>query len=269
MDPMITIAVRAARAAGSVITRSFGKVDTFTVSQKTRNDYVSDVDKAAEQEIISILSKTYPGHCFLAEEGGYHGRNPDKDDYVWIIDPLDGTTNFLHGFPQFAVSIALQYRGKLERAVVYDPLRQDLFTAVRGGGAMLNNRRLRVSAQKGLKGALLGTGLPFKDQRYIDAYLAMLKDLIKDTSGVRRAGAAALDLAYVAAGWLDGFWEIGLQPWDMAAGILLVQEAGGVVSDLQGGERYMDTGNLVAGGQRVQQAMCEVIKPHLTESLRS
>ncbi len=160
MDPMINIAVRAARAAGDIITRSLGKYDSYTVTQKTRNDFVSDVDKAAEQEIVHILSKAYPAHRFLGEEGGDHGRTADKDDYVWIIDPLDGTTNFLHGFPQFAVSIALQHRGKLERAVIYDPNRQDLFTAVRGGGAKLNNRKLRVTPQKGLKGALLGTGLP-------------------------------------------------------------------------------------------------------------
>lgn len=268
MDPMINIAVRAARVAGGIITRSLGKFDSYTVTQKTRNDYVSDVDKAAEQEIINVLSKSYPNHCFLAEEGGYHGRTPDKDDYVWIIDPLDGTTNFLHGFPQFAVSIALQYRGKLERAVVYDPMRQDLFTAVRGGGAMLNNRRLRVTPQKSLKGALLGTGFPFKDQSYLDAYLAMLKDLIKDTAGIRRAGAAALDLAYVAAGWLDGFWEIGLQPWDMAAGVLLIQEAGGVVTDLEGGDNYLENGHLVTAGPRLHQIMVDTVKPHVTDNLR-
>lgn len=268
MDPMINIAVRAARAAGDIITRSMGKLDSLHVTQKALNDFVSDVDRAAEAEIIHHLSRAYPKHRFLAEEGGHHGNEPGKDDYVWIIDPLDGTTNFLHGFPQFAVSIALRHKGKIERAVIYDPLRQELFTAVRGGGATLDNRRLRVTPRRSLTGALLGTGFPFRNQTHVDAYLGMIKDLIKDTAGIRRAGAAALDLAYVAAGRLDGFWELDLQPWDMAAGVLLIREAGGAVSDLLGGDRYMETGHVVTGGPRVHQAMLETIKPHLTDALR-
>ncbi|HLF96175.1 MAG TPA: inositol monophosphatase family protein [Methylococcaceae bacterium] len=268
MDPMITIAVRAARAAGEIISRSMGRIDALTIGEKTRNDFVSEVDRLAEQEIIHILSKAYPHHAFLGEEGGLQGQRRGRDEFVWIIDPLDGTTNFLHGFPQFAVSIALKHRDKLERAVIYDPLKQELFTAVRGAGATLDNRRIRVTQRKSLKGALLGTGFPFKDQSYLDAYLGMFRDLVRDTAGIRRAGAAALDLAYVAAGRLDGFWELGLHPWDMAAGVLLIQEAGGMVSDIEGGEHYMETGHIIAGGAKLHQAMAELIRPHVAESLR-
>jgi myo-inositol-1(or 4)-monophosphatase len=268
MDPMITIAVRAARAAGEIISRSVGRIDALKVGEKTSNDFVSEVDRLAEQEIIYILSKAYPHHAFLGEEGGLQGQRRGRDEYVWIIDPLDGTTNFLHGFPQFAVSIALKHRDRLERAVIYDPLKQELFTAVRGAGATLDNRRIRVTQRKTLKGALLGTGFPFKDQSYLDAYLGMFRDLVRDTAGIRRAGAAALDLAYVAAGRLDGFWELGLHPWDMAAGVLLIQEAGGMVSDIEGGEHYMETGHVIAGGAKLHQAMVEVIRPHVTPSLR-
>ena len=268
MDPMITIAVRAARAAGEIISRSVGRIDVLTIGEKSRNDFVSEVDRLAEQEIIHILSKAYPHHAFLGEEGGMQGQRRGGDDYVWIIDPLDGTTNFLHGFPQYAVSIALKYRDKLERAVIYDPLKQELFTAVRGAGATLDNRRIRVAQRKTLKGALLGTGFPFKDQSFLDSYLGMFRDLVHDTAGIRRAGAAALDLAYVAAGRLDGFWELGLHPWDMAAGVLLIQEAGGMVSDIEGGENYLETGHVIAGGAKLHQAMCEVIRPHVTDALR-
>lgn len=266
MDPMLTIAVRAARAAGDIIVRAMDRVDLLNVTLKSRNDFVSDVDRQAEQEIVTILRKAYPDHAVLGEEHGAQG--PERSEHVWVIDPLDGTTNFLHGFPQFAVSIALLHRGKPERGVVYDPLRQELFTAARGAGAMLDNRRLRVTKQKGLAGALLGTGIPFKDQSYIDPYLGMLKSLLKDAAGIRRAGSAALDLAYVAAGRFDGFWEIGLQSWDMAAGLLLVQEAGGIVSDLEGGDRYLETGSIVTANPKLHTAMLELIKPHLTEQLR-
>jgi myo-inositol-1(or 4)-monophosphatase len=267
MDPMLNIATRAVRAAGDLIVRYLDRIDTLQVSSKARNDFVSEVDRQAEREIVHILQKAYPGHAFLGEEGGRQGAK--GEDFVWIIDPLDGTTNFLHGFPQFAVSLALQHRGRLELAVVYDPLRQELFTAKRGGGAALNSRRIRVARQNSLTGALLGTGIPFKDQTHIEAYLNMLRDLVRDTAGIRRAGSAALDLSYVAAGRLDGFWEFGLKKWDMAAGILLIQEAGGVVSDLEGGGTYLETGNLVTGNPRVHQQMLEVIRPHLTEPLRS
>lgn len=266
MDPMLNIAVRAARAAGDIIVRSMDRVDLLNISPKGRNDYVSDVDRQAERVIVNTLLNAYPGHACLGEEGGLQGTA--KSDYVWVIDPLDGTTNFIHGFPQFAVSIALFYKGKVERGVIYDPVKQELFTGSRGGGATLNNRRLRVTKQAGMVGALLGTGIPFKDQSYLDAYLGMLKSLLKDAAGIRRAGSAALDLAYIACGRLDGFWEIGLQKWDMAAGVLLIQEAGGIVSDLEGGDKYFETGGIVAANPKLHQLMVGLIEPHLTSPLR-
>jgi len=265
MNPTINIAVRAARQAGSVIMRSFHRLDTLTVSEKQVNDYVSEVDRNAEQAIIDIIRRAYPGHAILAEESGMHG----KDDFQWVIDPLDGTTNYLHGFPQFAISIALKQRGRLEAGVIYDPVHDEMYTASRGDGALLNDRRLRVTDQKTLKGALLGTGIPFRDQRYMDAYLGMLKDLTRETAGIRRPGSAALDFAYVAAGRLDGFWELGLSEWDFAAGALLVQEAGGVVSDIGGGSRHMETGNVITAGVRLHRLMVDAIRPHLPDTLRA
>ncbi len=264
MQPLLNIAVTAARKAGAIITRSVDRLDTLSISAKGYNDYVSEVDRAAEQEIIYTIHKAYPQHGILAEESGAQG----DDEFQWIIDPLDGTTNFLHGFPQFAVSIGLRHKGRLEVAVVYDPLRQELFTGLRGGGAKLDDRRIRVSKARSLEGTLLGTGFPFRDQTHVDAYLAMFKDFLPRTAGIRRAGSAALDLAYVAAGRLDGFWEIGLNPWDMAGGILLIQEAGGLVSDLRGGHSFFETGNLVTGNPKVLKAMLQVIQPHLTPALK-
>lgn len=266
MDAMLTIAVRAARAAGDIITRSMDRVDLLNISPKGRNDFVSEVDRLAEREIVSTLLRAYPNHACLGEEDGMQGAS--KAEYTWIIDPLDGTTNFLHGFPQFAVSIGQLYRGKLERGVIYDPVKQELFTGVRGGGATLNDRRIRVTKQTGMVGSLIGTGIPFKDQTHIDEYLAMLKDLLKDAAGIRRAGSAALDLAYVAAGRLDGFWEMGLKPWDMAAGVLLIQEAGGIVTDIDGGDNFLDSGNLVTANPRLHEIMRSIIEPHLTSGLR-
>ncbi|HKK14835.1 MAG TPA: inositol-1-monophosphatase [Gammaproteobacteria bacterium] len=263
MHPMLNIAVRAARSAGDLIVRQLDRVDQLKVDTKDRNDFVTDVDRRAEETIIRTLRKAYPDHAILAEEGGAR----EGDEFRWIIDPLDGTTNFLHGFPQFAVSIALQHRGRLEQAVVYDPLRQELFTATRGGGALLNNRRIRVTRLPGLDGALLGTGFPFKMHHHLDAYLGMFRNLFLDTAGIRRAGAASLDLAYVAAGRLDGFWEVGLQPWDMAAGVLLIQEAGGIVGDFSGGHDFLDTGNVVAGSPKVFAAIVNAIRPHLSAQL--
>ena len=266
MDPMLTIAVRAARAAGDLIVRYVDRIDTLNISAKGRNDFVSEVDSLAEQEIVSILSKAYPSHAFLGEEGGRHGL--PKGEFTWIIDPLDGTTNFLHGFPQFAVSIALIHRGNIECGVVYDPMRQELFTAKRGGGAALENRRLRVTKQKAFSGALLGTGFPFKDQRHLDAYLGMFRELMKDTAGIRRPGSAALDLAWVACGRMDGFWEFGLMPWDIAAGVLLIQEAGGIVTDLEGGTKFLETGNVLAANPKLHVLMLDAIRPHVTDALR-
>jgi len=263
MHPMLNIAVRAARQAGNVILRSVDRIDTLTISSKSRNDFVSEVDRNAEQEIIAVIRKHYTNHGILAEESGAQ----EGEEYVWIIDPLDGTTNFLHGFPQFSVSIGIQHKGVLTHAVVYDPMRQEIFTASRGAGAQLNNKRIRVSKINSLDGALLGTGFPFRYQHHLDCYLQTFKALTPMTAGIRRAGSAALDLAYVAAGRLDGFWEFGLSPWDVAGGVLLIQEAGGLVGDLSGGAEFMDTGNIVAGSPKVFKALLQTIHPHLTKEL--
>jgi myo-inositol-1(or 4)-monophosphatase len=265
MHALLNIAVSAARKAGSFISRALERVDTLQVDSKGYNDFVSEVDRRAEQEIIQTIHKAYPHHAILAEESGAHAGN----DSVWIIDPLDGTTNFLHGFPQFAVSVAMQHRGHAEVAVIYDPMRDELFTAIRGSGAQLNGRRLRVSKAKGLDGALIGTGFPFKDQMHIDAYLGMFRAVMPRAAGIRRAGSAALDLAYVAAGRLDGFWEIGLKPWDMAAGLLLIQEAGGIVGDFRGGADVFATGNVVAGNARVFEGLLAAIQPYVTPALQA
>lgn len=255
MHPMLNIAVRAARAAGNVIIRYIDRVHDLPVREKSRNDFVSEVDDRAEAAIISTLKKTYPDHAILAEESGAQG----KHDYLWIIDPLDGTTNFLHGFPQFAVSIALQHKGQLTQAVIYDPLRQELFTASRGQGAYLDDHRIRVSRQKQLQGALLGTGFPFRDNMSIEQYLETFRLLFPKTAGIRRAGAAALDLAYVACGRLDGFWEYGLKPWDIAAGILLIEEAGGLVSAFDGSAPVLDQGDIIAGTPKIYDELLQLI----------
>lgn len=265
MNPTLTIAVRAARAAGRVLLRYYERVDQIQVQTKSRNDFVSEVDRAAEAAIVQELRSKFPHHAILAEESGAQGTG----DSQWIVDPLDGTTNYLHGFPQFSVSIAMRHRDQLECGVVYDPLREELFTAARGQGAQLNDRRLRVAARPSLEGALIGTGFPFRDQRHIDAYLGMFKAMTLATAGIRRPGSAALDLAYVAAGRTDGFWELGLAQWDFAAGALLIAEAGGTVSDLAGGSRHFETGNLVAGNIRIHQAMLELVRPFLGESLKA
>jgi myo-inositol-1(or 4)-monophosphatase len=264
VQPLLNIAVRAARRAGEIIVRSVTRTDTLTITAKGRNDFVTEVDLAAEREIIATIRKSHPDHAFLAEEGGASGNS----EVVWIIDPLDGTTNFLHENPVFAVSIACQIRGRLEHAVVYDPMRQEIFTASRGGGAHVDNRRLRVTAHRTLEGALIGTGFPYRENtKYLDEYLNMLKAVIMNTAGIRRAGAAALDLAYVAAGRLDAFWEIGLSPWDTAAGTLLIQEAGGRIGTLSGGD-YTQGGNVLCGTPKVYEAMVELLAPHLPPALR-
>jgi myo-inositol-1(or 4)-monophosphatase len=265
MHPMLNIAVKAARRAGNIINRATRNLDIVAVKEKAANDYVSDVDREAEQAIIRTLLEAYPDHSILAEESGAAG----KSEYQWIIDPLDGTTNFLHGFPQYAVSIALAHRGVVTQAVIYDPAHNDLFTATRGRGAYLNDQRVRVSKRIQLKASLIGTGFPFRQFEHIDAYFAMLRDMMKNTAGVRRPGAAALDLAYVAAGRLDGFWELGLSPWDIAAGALLITESGGLVGDLEGNDKYMTSGNIVAGAPKVFVELLRLIAPHLTPSLKS
>lgn len=263
MEPMTNIALRAARRAGELIMRATDNLDRVEVEAKSANDFVSEVDRAAEQEIFYHLRKAYPDHLFTGEEGGTSG-NPDSE-YRWIVDPLDGTTNFIRGIPHYAVSIACEFRGKIEHAVVLDPVRREEFTASRGRGAQLNGRRIRVSKLPSLEGALLGTGIPFKErqQQHLEQYGQTLIQLAAQTAGIRRAGAAALDLAYVAAGRLDAFWEIGLAPWDIAAGTLLVKEAGGLVSDFKGGEAYMDSGNIVCGSPKVFKAVLQTTGPLL------
>ena len=259
MHPIVNIATRAARQAGDIIMRSTERMDKLTITNKSENDYVSEVDQMAEQEIIRTIRKAFPDHAILAEESG---ETEGSAEFEWIIDPLDGTTNYLHQFPQYSVSIAVKQKGRLEHAVVYDPLKDEIFSASRGAGAQMNGRRIRVSQAKGLEGALLGTGFPFKDQSYLDIYLQMFKTMIIPTAGIRRAGSAALDLAYVAAGRLDGFWELNLNPWDMAAGLLLIQEAGGMVSDIKGGHDIFETGHVIAGNPKVFKAMVKALHPY-------
>ena len=253
---MLTTAVKAARKAGSIISRASFDIDKLNVRSKRQNDFVSEVDHAAEDAIISILKEAYPSHGFLAEESG---EKDAKAEYVWVIDPLDGTTNFLHGFPQYCVSIGLLHKGALSQAVIFDPNRNELFTASKGGGAFLNDRRIRVSKTDKLQEALIGTGFPFKEMGHLDEYLRGMKNLMQVCSGIRRPGAAALDLAWVAAGRTDAFWEIGLSAWDMAAGALLVREAGGLVGDFAGEEKFLDSGRIVATNGKLFAAMLKAL----------
>jgi myo-inositol-1(or 4)-monophosphatase len=255
MHPMLNIAIRAARSAGDTIVREMDRVSDISIDLKGKNDFVTEVDKQAEYIIIETIKKAYPDHAFLAEESGKSGDS----EYIWIIDPLDGTTNFLHGFPHFAVSIALQYKDRLDQAVIYDPVRQELFTASKGKGAQLNNKKIRVSEQKNIEGALLGTGFPFKEEHDMDRFIDDFKSFFPKAAGIRRAGAASLDLAYVACGRLDGFWEYDLQPWDIAAGALLVQEAGGISSEISGGLDYVESGNIVSANPKMVKAMLKLI----------
>ncbi len=264
MHPMLNTAVKAARRAGAVINRASLDLDLVTVRAKRENDFVSEVDHAAEQAIIDALLTAYPDHAILAEESGMTGES----EFQWVIDPLDGTTNFLHGFPQYAVSIALLHRGIPTHAVVYDPNRNELFTASRGAGAFLNDKRIRVTKRAKLKDALIGTGFPYRDFTHLDAYTAMFRDLVQQTRGLRRPGSAALDLAWLAAGRTDGFFEIGLSTWDIAAGCLLVQEAGGLVGDFTGEDTYLRTGHIVAGNPKVFVQLLQALAPHLTPALR-
>jgi myo-inositol-1(or 4)-monophosphatase len=259
MHPTLNIAVKAARKAASIINRASLDLDLLKVQSKSPNDFVTEVDRAAEAAIIDVLREAYPEHAILAEESGEAGDTANSE-YQWIIDPLDGTTNFIHGFPQYAISIALARKGVLEQAVVFDPNRNELFTASKGRGAFLNDRRIRVSKRIRLNESLIGTGFPFRQFDHVDAYLGMFKELTQKTAGIRRPGAAALDLAWVACGRIDGFWELGLSPWDMAAGVLLIQEAGGLVSDLAGEADYMTTGNVVAGTPKIFGQLLPIIQ---------
>jgi len=267
MQPLLNIAIRAARRAGEIIIRGMNRLHRLDVRAKGQNDFVTEIDMQAERDIIETIRKPYPSHQILGEETGQSGGN--DDEFVWIIDPLDGTTNYLHGFPQFAVSIGIQRRGRMEHGVVYDPLRQELFTTSRGDGAQLDGKRIRVTQHSSLERALIGTGFPYRSNlHWLDNYMAMLKVITQQTAGIRRAGSAALDLAYVAAGRLDGFWELGLSPWDTAAGSLLITEAGGHVGTITGAE-YNQNGHIVAGTPKVYAALLATLAPHVPNELRS
>ena len=264
---MLNIAIRAARKAGNVIARNYETPDIVEVDQKSSNDFVTNVDRDAERQIIEIIRKSYPKHSILTEESGELAA--EDQDVQWVIDPLDGTTNFIKRLPHFSVSIAMRIKGRTEIAVVYDPMRNELFTAVRGQGAQLNGYRLRCSTARDVNGTLLATGFPFKQKQHTNSYLGVVGKLFTQCADFRRTGSAALDLAYVAAGRVDGFFEIGLKPWDLAAGELLVREAGGLVTDFSGNHHYITSGNLVAGNPRVVKAMLAMMRDELSEPLKS
>jgi len=261
LNPMLNIAIRAARAAGAIINRASLDLDVLKVATKGTNDFVTEVDQAAEQAIISTLLDAYPEHGILAEESGrQHGNK--HSDFLWIIDPLDGTTNFIHGFPVYAVSIALSFRGKIEQAVVYDPSRNDLFYASKGRGAFLNDRRLRVSRRTRMGDAMIGTGFPFRKGDNFKRYMKMFEEVMQHCAGVRRPGAAALDLCYVAAGWYDGFFETGLSPWDVAAGSLMITEAGGLVGNFTGEADFLHQREVVAGNPKIYAQLVKTLAPY-------
>lgn len=260
MDSTLTVAIQAAQAAGALIMQYFDKRDTLSVTTKAFNDFVSEVDCRAEQEVVAVLKDAYPNHSILGEEGGRQGGT--EDEFVWIIDPLDGTTNFLRGIPHFAVSIALVRHSEIICGVIYDPVRQELFTAMRGMGAQMNGRALRVAQQTDFPSALLGTGFPLISRNVCNVYFEMLRTATKQGTGIRRGGAAALDMAWVACGRIDGFWEICLKPWDIAAGVVLIEEAGGLVTDFAGGHAYLKTGDIVAACPALHRQMYEAFLPH-------
>ena len=259
MHPMLNVAIKAARRAGTIINRASLNLERLQVDRKQHNDFVTEVDQQAEAAIIETLSEAYPDHGFLAEETGSH--NPEAES-IWIIDPLDGTTNFIHGFPQYAVSIALAVAGVTQQAVVYDPSRDELFTATRGSGAYLDRRRLRVAAETRLTNALLGTGFPYREDQDLETYLRVFAEMSRQCTGLRRPGAASLDLVYVAAGRYDGFFESDLKPWDMAAGALIVAEAGGLVGTYSGEEGFLQSGEVMAANPRLFAQMAQILRPY-------
>jgi myo-inositol-1(or 4)-monophosphatase len=261
LHPMLNIAIKAARGAGAIINRASLDIDRLQVNTKAPNDFVTEVDHAAEASIIETLLGAYPGHGILAEESG-STRGARDSDYVWIIDPLDGTTNFIHGLPTYAVSIALSFRNQMQQAVVYDPARNDLFFASKGRGAFLNDKRLRVSKRTRMAEALIGTGFPFRKGDDVDRYVRLFTAVMKSCAGLRRPGAAALDLCYVAAGWYDAFFESGLSPWDVAAGSLLVTEAGGLVGNFTGEADYLHRREVVAGNPKIYGQLVQMLAPH-------
>lgn len=260
MHPLLNIAIAAARQAGDIIVRHFDQIERLQISEKHNEELFSEVDIKAEQAIINSILKAYPDHGILAEESGT--QNTDSDS-LWIIDPLDGTTNYLHGFPFFCVSIAYKFKNRIEHSVVYDPIRHECFTASRGRGAQLNDRRIRVSKHTQLQTSLLGSGVPFRSSSCTKQYMATLESLMSQNASIRRTGSAALDLAYVAAGRTDGYWGFGLRPWDIAGGALLIKEAGGLISDMQGGEDYLQQGDVVAGTPKVLKSLLQAFAPVL------
>ena len=268
LHPMLNVAIKAARTAGTIINRAALDVESVRVSAKQTNDFVTEVDHAAEAAIIDTLLTAYPDHAIWAEESGKKPGRHGGADHVWIIDPLDGTTNFIHGFPVYCVSIALMVGNRLEQAVVYDPSRNDLFCATRGRGAYLNDRRIRVAKRTGLRECLLSAGFSFRPGDAFQTYLQMVGEVTPRCAGLRRCGSAALDLAYVAAGRVDGYFEIALKPWDFAAGELIAREAGAIVCDFTGGHNYMLTGNIVAGNPRVVKAMLANMREQLSDALK-
>ena len=266
MHPMLNIAVRAARKAGNLIAKHYETPDSVETSQKGSNDFVTNVDKAAEAMIIETIRKSYPQHTIITEESGEHAG--EDQDVQWVIDPLDGTTNFIKRLPHFAVSIAVRIKGRTEVAVVYDPMRNELFTATRGQGAQLNGYRLRGSTARDLDGTILATGFPFKAKQHANSYINVIGKLFTECADFRRTGSAALDLAYVAAGLVDGLFGISLKPWDFAGGELLVRESGGVVTDFVGGHNHYSSGNIVAGNPRVVKGILNTMREELSEALK-
>ncbi|QKK03225.1 MAG: inositol monophosphatase [Pseudomonadota bacterium] len=264
-NPHVNIAVEAARQAGQLATKYRSRLESIPVERKARHDYVCEVDRACEQVIRDYIFRHHRDHAILGEEGGQSGQS----DHVWIVDPIDGTSNYLRGIPHFAISIALQIRGRIEAGVVYDPLREEMFTASRGQGAFLNSQRVRVSGRKELSSAVVATAFPFRKRRLLAAYQGMFGAIFDKVEDIRRAGTASLDLAYVACGRLDAYWELGLKPWDLAAGALLVQEAGGVVMDIAGGDRWLESGHILAAPFKLVTAMRQCIEPHLSDALRA
>ena len=262
MHAMLNVAVMAARSGGNALIRKLPQLEKLKIEQKGRNDFVSDADHAAEAAVIDTILKHYPDHAILAEESGAQGES----EYTWVIDPLDGTTNYLHGFPVFCVSIGVMRNGRVEHGVVYDPMRQEIFAASKGDGATLDGRKIRVTGQKYMERALLGTGFPYRESnKEIDPYMGMLRKAIEQTAGIRRCGAAALDLCYVASGRLDAFWETGLAIWDLAAGALILREAGGIISGLDGSENFLETGHVLCGSPKIYSATAKMFAPEIRD----
>ena len=261
MHPFVNTGIKAARKAGRIILSSLDKIEQISITEKGLNDYATQVDEACEEEIKYIISKAYPDHAILGEETGLSKK--EKAEFTWVIDPIDGTTNFIHGFPQFCISIGVMQNGKVEHGIIYDPLKDELFTASLGRGAQMNDKRIRVSKTIHLNRALLGTGFPTREMSVVDNYLNLLRELFPKCAGIRRAGAAALDLAYVACGRFDGFWEYGLKLWDVSAGSLLIKEAGGFVSGFEGPDSFFQTGNIIAGNPKIHAQMEEIIKKYI------